>query len=485
MSKLKLTNFSRMVPENPEASPKNQHYSISGVDPFYYLNQSAIQEQKYAPLAASKTFVTQGSYAAAQLLGMVPNTVSNVPVITFRNDGSVYGESTSGIVTNYTTLGSPTGGAIAANQGCRICIFAGYVLWIYSASASLYYNTITSPSAIAWLTVAGLHLNGGAGNRYLKNFLDFCAISDCDGTTKTANHVVMKLSPSLTLSQGIDLGIGWNISGMENLNNRYLAVAGAYASDGLYGSALSSDINYLFLWNGISARYNTSIRIPGVFVDMKCVGDQLFVLVTERGVQQALYQLVGNSLRRLFPLAIDFAYTATPSTLFGYELFTYNNLVGINLSTKGQYMYNPVSKEKFILTANTFDSLQQVKSTGELWAVNSGGITGLSFYTGTTYSPISYRSQWLDFKDPKQIVVKYATPPASGDSIQVTLDGFDEDGTASAALALTPITNLTKYNAYKTPLDCQGFQGKLVRVTLTTVSASGWQPILREIELIN
>jgi hypothetical protein len=262
---------------------------------------------------------------------------------------------------------------------------------------------------------------------------------------------------------------------IENYNQRYLAVVASYSGDGTAISGLNSDINYLFLWNGITSRYNTSVRIPGQFVDIKNVGDKLYVVVFEKSGQNALYELSGNSFKRLFRIGLD-----TVKNSQGNALFNYTSLVGINLSSKGQYLFDEESK--YILTAQDFDILQRAGSSGTLYGSKG---SSLSSYQTVGYSNISMVTHWIPFKDLTSLVIKYATAPNVGDSIQVTLSGYDEDGLASSALPLTTITSVTKYNSYKTYLDCQGFQGNEVQITLTTVSTSGWQPIIREIELIN
>jgi len=471
VAKLKITNFSQMNPEAPEYGPKNQNYLLSGVDPFYYLAQTAVQEQRVAPLAASRTFVSFNTFPG-NIVFLLPSSITTFDALVLTDDGTVSGS-------DLTNFGQPNGAS--PNVGMRAAIFSANVLWITPTSANLFRKPITTPAA-SWTITTPLNLFGvGAGVRFLKPFLDFCAVSDNDGTAKNSNHIVRKIDSGFLASLGIDLGVGWNIVAMENYNNRYLAVVGSYSGDGTFSGGMA-DINYLFLWNGISARYNSAVRIPGIFWDMKVIGDTLYFVIVERLNQFALYKLVNNSLVKVFNIAIDTVKSGANANTVGYGLFNYNDALGINLNSKGQFIYDTFNKSKYILTPQDFTLEQRAGPNGIIYAAKN---TVLYTYQASGYSPITYVSQWIPFQDPKTIVVKYATPPGAGDSIQVTLLGYDEDGTASSSLPLQVIDNTHFYNSYKTPLDCKGFRGKQVQVKLQTVSASGWAPIIREVELIN
>lgn len=467
--KLKLTDFGRMNPDSPEYSTKNQHYLISGADPFYYLAQSAVQEQKRAPLAAAKTFtaigtVSDGSYIVAS----IQSAFTSYDAIFVTNTGHFYGASSSSII---DLLSVPT-----ASDTWVVNVF-NQKIWATPASGSFLSSKTLDSGIGAWSTAYTFSSASSVG-RPIKNFLDFMAFPDSSGISQ---NLIKKVDTSGTFSTALNIGNGWNTYAMENYNNHYLAIVAFYASGGS-GYIPNGTDWYVFLWNGFSNSYNTAIRSPGQVLDIRSVGANLYTLVLDRPGQISLYQLVSQSFKKLFSLAVDTAKVSTVggTTKSSITLFDYAGMVGINLNSKGQYLYTP--EAKFILTPQNLDIVTHAGTTGLLYGTS--GNTLYSYSSGI--SPILYRSQWIPFANPSSIVVKYATAPiGSSDTIQVTLDGYDEDGTASTSLALSAITNTTFYNGYKTPLDTQGFQGKLVRVTLSTTSGGTWQPIIREIELIS
>lgn len=480
--KITISNFLRMNPDIPEYSLKNQHYLLSGIDPQYYLAQSAVQEKTSSPLAASGSFVPFYTITPSDGKAdyIAPSTYSSYDLLVATNVDLVYGigGGTAGV-----SLGGPSG--IVGSGSLRTAIgFGGYIMWNNSKNGP-WTRTFTSST---WTAVSGSFGVGGTTltRKFMVPFLDFCAMSDntAAGTSGEANHVIRKIDKNLLMSIVLDLGPGWNTVGMENYNNKYLAVAASYAADNTYLGTLSSDVNYLFLWDGYQATYNSSIRIPGSLIEMKMIGDTLYFVVLERASQYALYKLSGTKIVPVFPIAID-TVKNTIGGNFSNILFNYSNSLGINLSSKGQYMYSAglYGTAKYILTPTDNRFHARAGNSGILYGSPDGSI--FSAYTPSTWGPISYRSQWIPVGDLSQIVVNYAAKPVgAGDAIQVTLDGFDEDGNASTSLPLTTITSATAYNQYKTYLDTQGFEGNMVRVTLTTTTAGTWQPIIRSLDLI-
>jgi hypothetical protein len=452
--KLTLDNFSVMNPETPQYSKKNSNYLISGVDPAYYLQQNAIEEQKAAPLAAARMMVSLSYSMPSRTLQAIPSLVSTFDTMTANIDGHIYGVGAT--ITDYGFL------APANDAGIRVNIFAGKVFGIYSSFSgagiptTIYYKSITTPAAGFSQIVGALHDGSGGlgtGTRYMCNFLDFMAVSDNDGSANNSNRIVRKVDSSLVVSKALDLGVGWNISNLVNYNNRFLAITANYSGDSTpQGDSNYADTNFLFLWDGISPRYNTSIRIPGRYVDLKLVGDVLYLVSLERNNQYALYELSGSKFKEVFPIAVDFVFGNYLAQTTGNVLFNYNNNVGINLFSKGQYIYDPQTGSKYILTPQSQEVCVRAGTNGTLYGFS--GTTVSTYSTG--YSPILYRSQWLPVENVKNIVVKYATPPQGvGDTIQVTLDGYDEDGAASATLSLQAPLSIT---TTKRPLIVRAFK---------------------------
>lgn len=482
MAKLRLNKFLTMNPDVPEYSTRNQNYLLSGIDPLYYLTQSTTQEQRSAPLAAAGSFTSVYTIpgGTGNVSYIAPSNYSFLyDLLAVTDQGTLYGVGGNA----NTSLGQPYGAASATPTGVTTS-FAGMILYTDGLNAGVRYTTNFAGGG--WADVTGTYGSaGGLTPKFLVPFLDFCAMADSPtgSGTSIAHSVVRKIDSSRVVSQALNLGLGWNIVGMLNYNNRYLAIVATYNGGNTTNNNNVTDVSYLFLWDGKSNTYNNAIKIPGLYLHMKLVNTTLFFAVQDRTGQHTLYQLGSNNITPVFNIGIDTFKTIAANTAGTNNIiFEYGNSVGMNLSTKGQLIYDPGTKAKYILTPT--DNLLYQRASGVLYAALPNGSAITQFAPTTSYSPIKYQSQWIPFKDLSNIVVRYATPPSvNGDAIQVTLDGFDEDGTASTALPLTVISNTNFYNSYKTPLDTQGFQGDLVRITLTTTSAGTWRPIIREIEL--
>jgi hypothetical protein len=464
---LTLQNFLEMQPDMPQMGKDNQHYLISGVDPLYYLQETGVQEQTVAPMAAARTFaqiltVSTGTY----FVNVVPSRVSSYDVVGITNTGYVYGISSSVL--------TPFGFLTMTSDFATIASFDNHFWVSYEHSTSLYQYTFSS----------GLWASVYSFNGVIPYARPFCQFNQYLYTIDIAASGLASISQVKRIDTGIDVtvpldfGTGWNIWSLENFNNRYLAI-GAFFCNENFNTIPNGTDWYVFLWDGFSNEINLPIKLPGALVDLKAIGSQLYALIKERSGQYALYQFVGQDFKRLFGIAIDLPKSTTNggATRTGVTLFSYGGMVGINLASLGQLLYG---SGRFILTPQNMDIVCATGTSGIIYAT-----AGTQIYLyGSGYSPILYRSQWLP-KPAAGIVVHYASgPQGAGDAIQVTLDGFDEEGNASSGLALTAITSATKYNDYKTPLDAQGFKGQLCRVTLSTTSGGTWQPIIRGIDLI-
>lgn len=474
-----------MQPDLPEYSPKNQHYLISGVDPRYWRAQSSVQEKYAAPLAASSSWLQVSSSVSGPYLScMMPSFASAYDIIAIDDGGVVHGLKTPNTLLNLGTPGFGSG-----TEQTTAASYNGSMFVADSSSSFIYKKLLTDLTTGGWTTPITKRSYGN-GYTSLCPFLDFLTFADTpsgvSGLGNFARSTVRKYDTSGTLSDCITLskstsGVNvWDIVAIENYRNQYLAVAGIYAPDGTpVTSVAQSGYGYVFLWDGKASTYNTSVQIPGNFVSMKTVQGTLYVITQERTGQYAVWYLVGTNFKRMGAIAIDTPKTTINGVLrTDVSLFEYSSQLGINLSLQGQYIY---SSDAFIISPISMDRV--VRATNGLLYGSSG--TGLYCLNGTQSSPIFYRSQWLPIENVLSVVVKYATPPqVTNDYIQITLDGYDEDGLASSGLILNQITSTTFYNAYKTMLDAQGYQGKETRITLSTNSAGSWQPIIREIELI-
>lgn len=488
--KIEIKNFLKMTPEVPEYSSKNQHYYMSGVNPTYYLDTSGTQEEQYAPLAASKAPTLISGALDGYLVNMVssPDT-TNYSAFGISSNTKVWGLNTS-VATN---LGFPSGVAVG-NVGGRLAVFNGNIIATWSTTGSFYRTPVASPGT--W-TSFGIK-NTAIGVCFMEPFLDFVAYHD--GTTSfTQGSLVRKFDSSFVFSNGIDLGLGMAVLGMRNLNNKYLAVAGGAVTAGSLNN--SYDQNYVFLWDGIAARYNYAIRIPGIYMDMKVVDGVLYIAVLLASKKTAVYKLEGTRLKKIFTTQFS---TITNSTIpLSQALFNYKSYLGIEMdnftlpnSTVNYHTLLVYGNEEEGLSefniynfpnssgGNSFFNSFVTGGDAELYLADN--VTSIYYLNtlNTAYNQITYISQWIPVENLASIDIYHSTPPQSGsDKISVTLYGVGEDIiTGSATFPLTDITPLNFTTSRRTKLDCQGFTGDKVKILLTTTNTT-WQPIIRKIIL--
>ena len=100
------------------------------------------------------------------------------------------------------------------------------------------------------------------------------------------------------------------------------------------------------------------------------------------------------------------------------------------------------------------------------------------------YQNINYRSLWIPVRNLQFLDIYYEKPPQNnGDAINTTIEGKGEDVPNNYQLInLNQITNLIEGYQLpnKTRLDCKGFTGDQLRITISTENTS-WQPIIRKI----
>ena len=475
--KITLKDFAQMNPESPEYSPRNQHYLIQGADPKYFLAQNAVQELNSAPMAASMQFNNIGNFAGngSFVQSFCDVAYPSYDKIIVSDTGSFYGVGLNGLI----PLGTLSSASTATGT---VNVFNGKI-WSTSAS-SLYSKTLDSVNG-GWSTIGSF--NSGGSSLSSHHILPFTPVglmfyADSSGGAFSCHRILKAIDATNTITTAMDLGAGVNIVGLENYNSQYVSIAAAINNDN--SDTPNNASKYMvWLWNGSSHLPQISIQSPGPIVDMKSINGTLYILVYERANQYALYYLSSKNFKRIQAIAIDSIKTGPfGGTKTGFTLSDYQGQPVVNLASKGQYIIS--ANQKNILTPQNMDAVTMGGALNSIYGF--AGTNVFAYGKTTAYSPIFYRSQWLPIQDPSLIKVKYATPPqGAGDSIQVTLDGYDEDGNASAALPLNPITSSTYYNGYKTPLDTQGFQGKVTRVTLLTTSGGTWQPIIRSIDVIS
>jgi len=462
-----------MMPENPEfALGKNENFLLSGVNPFYYQNSASVQEEQHAPLAASIPLgsVPSGSSVVGNIQKIIAGPAGNYSAaFVLTNNDYVYGfDSYQSSYGQFLSTGS--------DPNSDLEIYNNNLITTSGQNGYAYYWNLTS--GVNWNTISGLQAN--SKKHFLKAFLDFCAVTDGANSTDN-NHIIRKLTSSLTITTGIDIGTSWNILGLENYNNKYLAIAGRGGSNAQ---------NYMFLWDGISVNsYNYALQMPGYFVDMKGLMTNLYLLVQEGINLYGLYTLNSLSWKKVLTL----------SNVTASGLTIYNNRLAINI-TSGLYtgilVYDPLTGARFVIDSrSTFACIGQGSNQNIYGAINSLGLfstsTAPSLYP---YSNINYLSQFIYVPDSDfvpRVNVYYDTPPvANGDSIQVIIySDFDDVANIGSGANTTIYLNQIINSSYDTPkvtrLDGQGAVTNRFKVGLQTSLAIGstWKPIIRGIKI--
>lgn len=426
------------------------------------------------------------------IVHMIPSTEGTYSSYAITDTTKVYGVSYNSVV----DLGYPTGSSTNSNGGYMAIGGGttgnlGYLfVTLASSSTAVYYMPLPGGS---WSTYAGANLVTSTGVHILEPFLDFIAVKD-GRTAYLQGSIVRKLDVSaLTIPAlpvvGLDLGTGFSIIQMRNFNNKYLAIAGGKTSSG--GLANGYAQNYIFLWDGVSSRYNYSLKVPGQFIDMRVVDSVLYVAVRVSNGKTIIYYLNGTKLTKIFTTQISTVYNsaviATPSPFFDFK-----NYLGIILNPNSDLQYplmiygrDEIGDMEFIHSSGRRFEIVCPGYDGNIFAsqyVVSGFSTLYYLPTSGTYQQILYKSQWMPVKNLKFIDIYYDTPPVGGtDAINVTIDGQGEDIIAgSVTISLASITSTNYLTKKRSRLDVQGFTGDQLRITLSTINST-WQPKIRAI----
>ncbi len=475
--KISLKNFLRMNPEVPQYSDSNQHYLLSGVNPTYYTDSPGIQEEQVAPLIASNKWFDMGGGGfvfGSPTSDITDSTEGTYSAYSIDNNSQVYGIDI--FTNNVVPLGYPSG-SIETSFAQKLKCYNNKLLAITKTSTSPNVWKMNLPSG-AWSSFGSI---SSGDEHFFENFLEYCMMSDSYSKVK-------KIDASFSILTGIDLGVGWNVRGMKNLNDKYFVIAGA---NGNFTN------NYLFLWNGRDDRYNYAVKMPGKYIDMKVIDGVLYVAIWANGTgsgtntgKTALYQLSGT---RLVPVMIPQISSIITSNGQKGAIFNFMNKVGLNLSSAELMIYAKtiVGTEEFVLSRDIIFNKFTETYDGYLIGTSNvvGAATGTCYWynsQSTTYNTIAYKSQWIPLPtNAAGIDIVYDTPPQSGnDSIDVTIYGRGENIiSGNSTTILNSITPTTYLNTTRTRLDLQGFTGDKIMIQLTTMNTA-WRPIIREINII-
>lgn len=442
------------------------------------------------------------NFVEGNIVNMIPSTNNIYSIYAITDTTHVYGITQSLI----TDLGYITGSSQPGNAGGYLAIGGGgsatqgYLFGTNATNPDVYQMTLPGTGAGNWTQFGSSQVQTSVGVHIMEPFLDFIAIKD-GSTSFIDGSLINKLNMSdmSSINAGINVGVGYSIFQMRNYNNKYLAIA---AGKAVAPSASGYPQNYIFLWDGISPRYNYSIKVQGQFIDMKVIDSVLYVAIKVSAFKTCLYQLVNTSLRKVFTSQISNIRNQQSSSKYApilCSLFDFKSYVGINLDPAvSATLTNPIlihgsdemGELEFIYSSgHDFDQIN-VGYDGNLYAAeyiaaNSNSNVYTIPATGS-YQPIFYQSQWIPVDNLESIYIDYDMPPKSGtDAINVTIFGRGEDIlTGFSTTILDSIIPTNTFSNRKAKLDVKGFTGSQIMVQLSTVNNSTWRPIIRSIDLI-
>jgi hypothetical protein len=421
------------------------------------------------------------------IMQMVSSTEGTYSTYAITDTTKVYGITNTSITDlGYidSTSHSNNGGYLAIGGGGTTS--AGWLFATYGAGNKVYKMPLASGSWTNFGTITT-----GVGVHIMEPFLDFIALKDGDASY-TQGGLVKKIDvTAFTISSGIDLGAGFGVMQMRNYNNKYLAIAGGKI--GVAGADSGYTQNYIFLWDGISSRYNYSVKVPGKFIDMKVVDSVLYVAVQVASKKTCIYYLYGTRLIKSFTTQIS-TISQTVNTPVSGALFNFKNYLGVRLADTSDFTApllingkDEVGEIEFIYSSGKQFEQFCVGYDGNIYTSEYKSDIGNIYYLPTTgiYQQISYLSQWIPVKNLSGIDIYYDAPPTlAADSINVTIYGRGEDIiSGSSTTALTAITSTAYLTTSRTRLDIQGFTGDKIKIKLTTTNTT-FKPIIRKISLI-
>ena len=500
-----LNKFNIMNPEIPEYTDKNHMYSLSNVDPLYYLAEGG-QEKQATPLVASRvfqqlstTFLTPGSAVTS----IIPSQTINVhDIFAAFGDGSVFGvrintDNTGAILSTSTTQQGLVFGGGYGNSGYvnKVVVFADKLVGFRGSDTgpsggNIAYTTITSSTNVnSW--------TGYSENNSTNPFFFITApeavvfgaklwVTDAyQKNTMSSIRGFQSSGSSINQDTSLVLSVPDNFSILKlaNFRNKWLVAAGVYNSlkaPIAPGTVVQNSRNYLFFFNGSGPTYQYVIQLPGAFADMIIVEDDLKVLLQNKFRQYSTYKTNSDRLVLESVVQID-----TPKSS---PLFSYLGMLGINLNTKGIYVQgNTISGlSKYIYTTNNFAGITASTLNSRLYAYDSSNNFYCQQVVGNSYNDIDATSQWIPMDTTSTSVkVWYDSPPSTtGEYIQITATSYGEDQFDSVnQQVLNQITSTVFDNKANTNIDLKGLTGSMLNLRIQTHSLSSWRPIIRKVEL--
>lgn len=438
------------------------------------------QDMCYAVLIGTTSSTIEGN-----VVHMIPSTQSPYSVYLITDTTRVYGVNS----TTVFDCGYPSGSAVANSIGGYLAIANSYLFATYNSVQPIYKMPLSSGS---WTTANAADFSSNL-RRLMEPFTTNIAVTDMNAATVPSSSRVRMMDAGSFTTTGfqIDLGTGFYVLSLRNYNNKYLAIAAARSASAVTNGFTQ---NYLFLWDGASPLYNSAIRIPGKFIDMRVIDSTLYVAVQTATNKTVLYYLWNTVLRKVKTTQFSTINSTSIRSVNLGSLVDFNGYLGMMLNSTADITYplelygsDEVGPFDFVHSFGRNFAFLALGYDGYMYATeNVGGGNSNLYYlnpAGTTYQQLFYRSQWIPVPNGVSLItIVHDTPPASiTDAINVTISGFGKKLAAgTVTTALTPITSINYLDSTETELDVQGFQGDYLQVQLSTVNST-WRPLIRDI----
>lgn len=469
--KIVIDNFSNMRPDLPTFSVKNTMYAASGVNPLYYIDNNITQEETIVPLAASIAMTTSYVNTTGTITDIV-SVLDSPPYAIADNQG-------------YVVNGSASSTKVFVASTVSLDVFNNYTLAASSASGNIAYAGVQSSTFN--MAPMGLGYSGTFGPFLMFNFVYFgtSALMICYNNFVYA--IPANLFPYTYGAAGypvlaLTLPASYSIIAKPEIYVNYASVPYALSSY-LFNN------NYLALWNGATPVPSYNILLPGRFVGQVCIGGTLYIVVEERaGVQTLGYLKQYQYIRKR---TLHGTFTTASNKI--RAVFNAQGYVGVNTDL-GLYLYKAdpdLGEIAFLYDTNNYSAVISASNSSLTDNYSLYGVIGNTVYTtynASLFNPVNYKSQYVQVT-PYRLKIWYNSPPQSTtDAIYTTLYGIDEydsqGNLANEVIQLNAITNQAYDTNKSTILDCQGFTGDKMSISLTTVNSSSWRPVIKRIEII-
>lgn len=486
MPKIVLTNFKTMTGDWAPAIDEASFYRrIVGFFPVvrkFLLTADSKYTETPNPLSISpETENVSGSalngYPAAFIASP---TLGKVLVVT--NEFYVYA-----LDNTTTSLGQPVAGSYSMESD--IIIYQNKVVTFATTRNDAEYGNISATPS--WTMFGTFNTP-----RFMETMLDKLYVVHSSVSSTADRRLVRIVNSSFVDSNGLDLGAGWFIKAITNVDNQFLAIPATQEN----ASEAAAEKGTLFIWNGLASNsYTYSPNFTGVYQG-SAVKDGSYFLFVKQGLSLVCLIYTNGRLieiarkdnispltsitnsRNRVQVAGDYFVIPTSSGVLFWNVFTGESFFG----------YDNATTIKAVLTT------MQAATGGWRFYFGDGSSTNLKKWvvdgTGTAYMTGSIgETNFLPFTDEqghpiraqvKELRVYYKTkPPSTSDQFAFVFTYRDDiEGTATT---YTPaVINSANSHTRMAKIENIGLVcDKLSLKLTTTVATTSWNPIVDRIEI--